>query len=441
MIEAATEHRNYDQAPSIKAKRTSLRLRAFTFIGLLLFTGALQRVVGGGNSLEGSVSGTVLQQSNPAIAIFGMLIYASAAAILVIRTKNVVIPKSMYPLLLLNGWAILTALWSGDPSRSLLRSAGLSGCSLFAIYMINMLPRDEILRQIVNVAVFLVWVTAVLAVAAPSYSFHNSSEFFSIHSGLLKGTFEHKNTLAKVLAYSVICLIGLGPMYIRNKALWIATVFAAVYLMTLTGSAKTFATVPLALAAGTVLMVVKKPTVRAWILGMSAIVWIGADTLGLMDQLFGIVLNSLDRDPTLSARTLIWSSALATATQIHPFIGGGYEVAWQGGIGRAVQSAIGIDPSHAHNGYIMVYIELGLVGFLILLYALWKITSRLITTMPGENSRIYFFIGSWVVLFIGNNLSGSYLTQPGDIYWLQILLTPVTIDWVSKPNSKKSDLL
>tara|TARA_R110000868_G_scaffold71514_1_gene209378 strand:+ start:1726 stop:3075 length:1350 start_codon:yes stop_codon:yes gene_type:complete len=427
-----TETTRYTEGSgSSEIKRTPLWLRAYTFLGLLLFTGALQRVVGGGNSLEGSVSGTVLQQSNSSIAILAMLVYASAGALLVIRHRNVMIEKSMYPLLILNGWAILTALWSSDPSRSLLRSAGLSGCSLFAIYMLNTLPRGEILRQFVNVAVFLVWTTAVLAFLVPSYSFHNSNEFFSIHSGLLKGTFEHKNTLAKVLSYLIVVIVGVGPIYIRNRLFLIITVSMAVYLMALTGSAKTFATVPLGLGAGAVLVFVNSPTTRVWMLGMAAILWFGIEALGLMDQLFSFLLSSLDRDPTLSARTLIWSSAIATATEMHPFLGGGYEVAWQDGIGRAVQSAIGIDPSHAHNGYIMAYIELGLIGSIIVFYALWTIAWRLITTVPGESKRLYFFIGAWFALFIGNNFSGSYLTQPGDIYWLQIVLTPVLLGWVT----------
>jgi exopolysaccharide production protein ExoQ len=425
------------QIDLVARKRVPAWVRLFSIFGLLLFTGALNRPVGG-DTLQGSMATVILRESNQSIAIIGALVYAIAALLLLTQKRNLRVPKSMYPILILNAWILLSSLWSADPARTLMRASGLSGCTLFAIFILNTFDREEIIRQLVYSASILVAMTAAVAILIPDYAFHNSSEFYSEHSGLLKGTFGHKNNLGKVISYCIICLITIGHLVVRNKILYVLLVFMAFYTFSLTGSAKTIATVPAAIFAGIGLLMIKDVGARTWIVAMTALLWFAAESLGLIDTLMQLLLSSLDRDPTLSGRTLIWSAALTFATQTHPILGGGYEAAWDGGIGRAVQAVVGIDPSHAHNGYIMTYLELGVFGFGILLFAIWRIIDKLIRTSPNQNNKLYFFLSSWVVLFIANNTSGSYITQPGDIYWLQLTLTPVMLTWISsRENSEK----
>jgi len=79
-----------------------------------------------------------------------------------------------------------------------------------------------------------------------------------------------------------------------------------------------------------------------------------------------VLLRMLGRNPTLTGRTDIWKAVLSFHT--NPIIGTGYDSFWLGGRIEKVWQIIGYKGiSQAHNGYLQVYLELGLIGV-----ALWS---------------------------------------------------------------------
>jgi O-antigen ligase len=78
----------------------------------------------------------------------------------------------------------------------------------------------------------------------------------------------------------------------------------------------------------------------------------------------GSMAKTLGKDPTLTDRTKIWAFLLSMHT--NPVIGVGYQSFWLGprleefwqnsGLGRI---------NEAHNGYLEVYLELGIVGVML----------------------------------------------------------------------------
>jgi O-antigen ligase len=81
------------------------------------------------------------------------------------------------------------------------------------------------------------------------------------------------------------------------------------------------------------------------------------------DALFGVyegVINLLGEDATLTGRTDLWRDILAI--DINPLIGVGYESFWIGERLEYFRSLYWWSPNQAHNGYLEVYINLGLIG-------------------------------------------------------------------------------
>jgi O-antigen ligase len=79
----------------------------------------------------------------------------------------------------------------------------------------------------------------------------------------------------------------------------------------------------------------------------------------------GVLVRMLGRNPTLTGRTDIWKAVLSFHT--NPIIGTGYDSFWLGGRIEKVWQIIGYKGiSQAHNGYLQVYLELGIIGV-----ALW----------------------------------------------------------------------
>ena len=80
---------------------------------------------------------------------------------------------------------------------------------------------------------------------------------------------------------------------------------------------------------------------------------------------FGIDISArlaeaVGRDPTLTGRTVIWNAVLSTHT--NPLIGSGYESFWLGPRLQEVWAQTGGGITEAHNGYLEIYLNLGIVG-------------------------------------------------------------------------------
>jgi O-antigen ligase len=71
-------------------------------------------------------------------------------------------------------------------------------------------------------------------------------------------------------------------------------------------------------------------------------------------------LDLLQRDSTLTDRTLLWEAILRLQT--NPVLGSGYESFWLGWRLDALWDVFWWRPNQAHNGFIEIYINLGWVG-------------------------------------------------------------------------------
>jgi O-antigen ligase len=78
---------------------------------------------------------------------------------------------------------------------------------------------------------------------------------------------------------------------------------------------------------------------------------------------FGIsayVLEFLHRDRTITGRTALWADLLEV--KINPIFGVGFESFWMGHRLEQLREGRPWQPNEAHNGYLEIYLDLGLVG-------------------------------------------------------------------------------
>jgi exopolysaccharide production protein ExoQ len=126
--------------------------------------------------------------------------------------------------------------------------------------------------------------------------------------------------------------------------------------------------------------------------------------------------EAVGRDPTLTDRTRIWEVVLSIGT--NPLVGTGYESfwlgprllwVWQSGLGRI---------NEAHNGYLQVYLNLGLIG-LFLLGAFLIAGYRTIYRMPEPLSKLgSLSLALWTVLVFYNVTEAAF---QGGLLWLTFL--------------------
>jgi O-antigen ligase len=130
------------------------------------------------------------------------------------------------------------------------------------------------------------------------------------------------------------------------------------------------ATLSLALGAA-VLLVIRVAALRRhfWTLAITAMV-----VVLIADELFSIksaILEASGRDATFTGRTGLWETVLKEP--INPLVGAGYASFWLGErLYRFWAMYPTSPPIQAHNGYLEVYLNLGLIGLCLLGFVLWQ---------------------------------------------------------------------
>ncbi len=104
------------------------------------------------------------------------------------------------------------------------------------------------------------------------------------------------------------------------------------------------------------------------------------------------LLEILGKDPTLTDRTEVWHDCLKIP--INPILGAGFESFWLGDRLKIMWAKWYWRPNQAHNGYIETYLNLGLVGLILLIGLLlstfWKSRRELLTHFHFGRLRIAF---------------------------------------------------
>jgi O-antigen ligase len=153
---------------------------------------------------------------------------------------------------------------------------------------------------------------------------------------------------------------------------------------------------------------------------------LGFAVLAVAALSFDFIIAQMGRDDTFSGRTSLWTGAIAVAKATHPILGAGYRAFWTdagaGGVREYVLDWARL-PTHAHNGYLDVWLDLGIAG--VLLFAVFIVVTvfrlaRRVLREPGEPAWAAFCIFFFV--FLLNNFSVTVAFKHTDIAWIFAVL-------------------
>ena len=136
----------------------------------------------------------------------------------------------------------------------------------------------------------------------------------------------------------------------------------------------------------------------------------------------GQLAQGVGRDATLTGRSEIWKAVLRIHT--NPLIGTGYESFWLGPrLARVWETAGAVN--EAHNGYLEVYLNLGLIGdFLVFLFliASYRIICKKLSPDFGLGSLA---LGMWTVMLFYNMTESAAFN--GQILWVSFVLIMINV--------------
>lgn len=313
--------------------------------------------------------------------------------------------------------------WSMSPAYTIDSiKAEVLPVAFFVIYFAGRFNMREQMRIVAVTLGIGAVLSTFYALAIPSIGRHVGDEF----DGAWKGIYAQKNIFSTMMALTMMLFFVLSISHQAKEKLLARIGLAFSVTMIILSTSKSGLIVFI-----TMLMIVVSSRLFRWRGRRSVLLLdllgLGALALGsLLSVTWRPIVIALGKDPTLSARTPIWAGAIEKIMQ-RPLFGYGRAAfwtpdslpAWEVGA-RAIR---GFVPSHAHNGFIDVAIELGLVGFGIFLLGLIPTfvmaVRRAYKATEPEDLWPFVFLS----LMVLSNLTETALINRISPYWVMYMVT------------------
>ncbi len=401
--------------------------KTFVFISLFLYTGAIAPFVSEEHLYY------PVKEALPSIGlvISLLLIFARWKRVLSIIVRE----KFLWILLLI---AIVSPLWSDTPNLTQESLMPLVRVTVFGVYLATCHSLSEQLQIFTLMFGIASLLSLIFGLFLPSYGVVGRGFVANIedvvHTGAWRGIYVHKNDLGNIMSLSAITFFLNAMVNSKyRKMMWVG------FIMTM---GVIFASQSSTALLVVLVVMVLTPFYKAlrWNFSKALpffilIILIGGVLALLLVSNAEMILTSLGRDITLTGRTEIWPVVL-NKIQERPWLGYGYETFWLGKWGGETadvwrQLGGGFEPVHAHNGFLDLYLGLGLIGLVFFGLSLIRNTlsavfwARYVRGAEGLLPLLY------LTALILMNLSESRF-MIGSIHWL--IYVTVTISMHSTVN-------
>lgn len=137
------------------------------------------------------------------------------------------------------------------------------------------------------------------------------------------------------------------------------------------------------------------------------------------------IATLIGEDSTLTGRTILWDELMRIASQ-NPILGSGYGGFWIGNIGNNLWEIFQWNPGQAHNGYLDVYIDLGLIGVVLLISMIFNTYRNAVVNLryDSDYGRLRMTLLAMILIY---NITESSFMKPTALLWFLFLLISVNI--------------
>lgn len=324
-------------------------------------------------------------------------------------------------LLFLIVFVIFSVVWSSERSETIKGVITLIGGTFFGVYLAMRYSVREQMQVLLWVFILIAVVSLIVIVVSPSVGIHVAGG-----RSVWVGVFDQKNGLGRYMAISAVLSWIMITDSKRKLFLW-GNFFLAMILVLMARSATSLIVVPVTISFLPILRVWKWRNFRAlpgiFILGLLLISFLvilltDREYAGL-DWFFTMLGRNLDSN-TLKVRIALWNGVLESALR-HPWLGVGYG---NTSVFDALDSValFGTEwlPEHAHNGFLDIFVQLGLVGLgAMLLHVVVGFRRALLLARLTKTNESLWVLAYLTILLLFSITYSIYLgqyTAPWSIY-------------------------
>jgi O-antigen ligase len=255
------------------------------------------------------------------------------------------------------GWAALSLAWSEDPQLTARRVLGLVCTTAMGFVLGMKLDMKALLRLLVWSMAIAMLASVIAAVLFPSFGV-----MANLDAGAWRGVFTHKNELGHSMGIALIALICLLWESPENRPIYLILLCLGVALLVLSKSMTSISVTALTLSIGLYRRLRLRPAQRVAFLAIALLVGLAATVLlqNRVDSVFAM----MGRNSTLTGRVPVWQLS-ADAVLQRPLLGSGWDAFWPGTGGDRIRSLVHWDVPHAHNGFLEMSLNIGLIGLVI----------------------------------------------------------------------------
>ena len=328
------------------------------------------------------------------------------------------------PLTIFYAYFVLSVFWSDFPGDSLVRILKDFGCIVIVGAVI--LSEKEPLEAIR--ATYFRFACVVVPLSAVMLRYSSSGKEYA-HNGTVSfvGAAAQKNSFGELLLVSVLFLVWdhMEDRRSAGKSIWsgmswdrLLLLSMSLWLLKLSESATSMAVLVIALS----LILAGRLLDSRWI---GRIVLAGALAYPIVvltttatPSVFGPILALLGRDATFTGRADIWRNI--TWNTVNPWVGAGFWNFWGGPGGRAFAAAMRTDIPNAHDGYLDIYLDGGIIGVGLLSLMLLSYGRRLIKKLPLD--RFNHFRFAFFIVMILHNVTESSFARVSALWFTTVLI-------------------
>ncbi len=387
---------------------------AFTVVSLMLYSGGPLTVILSGGANEADKESAAPEMDSSLILVLFFINYLVTLVLLAVRWKKVAYMVSKDKLIwLLIGFAVVSLVWSANPSKSISKIIALTGTSLFGLYFATRYTMKQQLQVLAWMFGLVIVLSFLFAVAMPKYGIMGG-----IHAGKWRGIYNHKNVLGKVIVISVINFLLLAIDSKRYRWLLWSGVSLSVLLLLLSTSKTSLLNLFTVLAAFGIYRTFKL-RYHLMIPALTAITTLVVSFRVWMIANAETLLGAIGKDATLTGRADLWPLVLNAIWQ-RPWLGygfGGYWGGWESE-SSALWYAAEWKPPNSHNGLLDLWLNLGILG--IAIFGLGFLTSVLrgIVWVRLNRGSEGFWPMLYLTYFVLANLAESSLMVQNDLFWV-----------------------
>ena len=359
-----------------------------------------------------------------AISLLRYLIWFGPTILICLRHRSTLQTAGRSKLLwVLVALVLLSFLWSDYLPFTLADNREVLQMTTFGLYFAARFDLKQQLRLIALAFGIGTVMSFIIAITLPSIGIHGED-----HPGAWKGVYGYKNNLGSmmILATLAFAFVPIRSSYRFWKWIGLGLSIALILLSTSKTSLVMIFLLFLILFFYRKYRWRGKVTVLILDLGILLLGSVGTIVFAFWVD----ILAGLGKDPTLTGRTLMWGVTLVRLMD-RPLLGYGRTAFWAPGSPYAIEAGRAVTenfvPPHAHNGFIDLALDVGLIGFTLFVIIFFKTYFKSLQRAYAAVSPENFWYLAFLLFLFMNNIMESYLLYKSNIYWVLFVTTVLSV--------------